>query len=99
MLLPNYLYNILYGDPFLTAVRLIRCGDAPVLELLNGGGELGATGGGADRPLITINNVRLFLGIVRRRSSQLINAVNAADQTVRILARKDRIPKFNIRDK
>lgn len=60
-----------------------------MLELLDGGG----------RKMITINNVRLFLGIVRRRANQIINVINATDQPMRILAKKDRIPKFNIKEK
>lgn len=72
-----------------------------MLELLDGGHDVGGIVGGlsSGRPLITINNVRLYLGIVRRRSNHLILAVNAADQSVRILAKKDRIPKFNIKEK
>lgn len=67
----------------------MRCGEAPVLELLDSGGH----------KTITINNVRLFLGIVRRRANLIINAINLAEQPVKVLAKKDRIPKFNIKEK
>lgn len=67
--------------------RLIRCGDAPILELLK------------TQKVITPYNVKLFLGIIKRQTNQLINSVHVTDQPVKILAKKDRIPKFNIKDK
>lgn len=67
--------------------RLIRCGDAPILELLK------------TQKVITPYNVKLFLGIIKRQTNQIINTVHVAETPVKILAKKDRIPKFNIKDK
>lgn len=47
---------------------------------------------------ITIHNVRLFLGIIKRRTNTIINRLNYSDQPSRILAKRDRVPKFNIND-
>lgn len=67
--------------------RLIRCGDAPILELLK------------TQKVITPYNVKLFLGIIKRQTNHIINSVHVTDQPMKILAKKDRIPKFNIKDK
>ncbi|XP_037050010.1 coiled-coil domain-containing protein 63 isoform X2 [Bradysia coprophila] len=66
---------------------LIRCGDAPILELLK------------TQKVITPYNVKLFLGIIKRQTNQIINRVHVTEPPVKILAKKDRIPKFNIKDK
>lgn len=66
---------------------LIRCGDAPILELLK------------TQKVITPYNVKLFLGIIKRQTNQIINSVHIIEQPVKILAKKDRIPKFNIKEK
>lgn len=47
---------------------------------------------------ITIHNVRLFLGIIKRRTNSVINRLNYSDQPSKILAKRDRVPKFNIND-
>lgn len=47
---------------------------------------------------ITIHNVRLYLGIVKRRTDSIIHRLNDSDQPSKILAKRDRIPKFNIDD-
>lgn len=47
---------------------------------------------------ITIHNVRLFLGIIKRRTNAVINRLNYSDQPSRILAKRDRVPKFNINE-
>lgn len=47
---------------------------------------------------ITIHNVRLYLGIVKRRTDSIIQRLNYSDQPSKILAKRDRIPKFNIDD-
>lgn len=47
---------------------------------------------------ITIHNVRLYLGIVKRRTDSIIHRLNYSDQPSKILAKRDRIPKFNIDD-
>lgn len=65
---------------------LLSNNTAPVLELL-----LKEQG-------ITIHNVRLFLGIIKRRTNHVINRLNYSDQPSKILAKRDRVPKFNIND-
>lgn len=65
--------------------RLIRCDDAPVLNMMQ-------------KRVCSINNVKLFLGIVEKRTSQLISSINATEQPCKVLAKKDRIPKFNVRE-
>lgn len=47
---------------------------------------------------ITIDNVKLFLGIIKQRIIEIINCLNYADQSGRILGKRDRIPKFNVKD-
>lgn len=64
-----------------------RGGDAPILELLG------------EHKEITIFNVKLFLGIIKLRATTIINSINFTDQPSKILARKDRIPKFNVKTK
>lgn len=67
--------------------KLIRCEDAPVLNLLG------------SHKRVSIHNVDLFLGIIERRTNQIITSINfTVEQPSRILAKKDRIPKFNVRD-
>lgn len=65
---------------------LLNNNQAPVLELL-----LAEQG-------ITNHNVRLFLGIIKRRTNYIINRLNYSDQPSKILAKRDRVPKFNIYD-
>lgn len=65
---------------------LLKCGQAPILNLLRSQND------------ITIYNVKLFLGIVKRRTNQIINRLNYTDQPSKILAKRDRVPKFNIKD-
>ncbi|KAJ6635259.1 Coiled-coil domain-containing protein 63 [Pseudolycoriella hygida] len=67
--------------------KLIRCGDAPILELLK------------TQKVITPYNVKLFLGIIKQQTNQIINSVHVTEPQIKVLAKKDRIPKFNIKDK
>lgn len=81
--------------------ELLRCDEAPVLELLDGDGAMTTVAMAAVRPPdIDIHNVQLFLGVVRRRAQLIINTVNMAllPSGVKVLARKDRVPKFNVKD-
>lgn len=68
--------------------RQIKCDDAPVLNLLG------------SQKRVSIHNVKLFIGIIERRANQIINCINysAEQPSSRILAKKDRIPKFNVRE-
>lgn len=65
---------------------MLKCGQAPILNLL--GSQKG----------ISIYNVKLFLGIIKRRTNQVINNLSCVDQPSKILGKRDRIPKFNIKD-
>lgn len=81
--------------------ELLRCDEAPVLELLDGDGGMAAATTAARRPpAIDIHNVQLFLGVVRRRAQLIISTVNMAllPNGVKVLARKDRVPKFNVKE-
>ncbi|XP_055696619.1 coiled-coil domain-containing protein 63 [Lutzomyia longipalpis] len=66
--------------------RLIRCDDAPVLNLLG------------IHKKVTINNVQLFLGIIEKKTNQMIATITYVEPPSKILAKKDRIPKFNVRE-
>lgn len=79
----------LHFQPFSLTIswfRLLRCDQAAVLNMI--GSEKG----------ITIDNVKLFLGIIKRRIIEIIHSLNYAEQSARILGKRDRIPKFNVKD-
>lgn len=65
---------------------MLHSNQAPVLDLM------------FTEQKITIHNVRLFLGIIKRRTNTVINRLNYSDQPSKILAKRDRVPKFNISD-
>lgn len=65
--------------------RLIRCDDAPVLTMMQ-------------KRVCSINNVKLFLGIIQKRTNQLISSITASEQPCKVLGKKDRVPKFNVRE-
>lgn len=83
---------------------LIRCDAAPVLELLGDSSALDSLTDGrvsaTSKQPITVHNVQLFLGVVRRRAQVIINTVNMTELPagVKVLARKDRVPKFNVKE-
>lgn len=66
--------------------RMLHSNQAPVLDLM------------FTEQKITIHNVRLFLGIIKRRTNTVINRLNYSDQPSKVLAKRDRVPKFNISD-
>lgn len=66
--------------------RLIRCEDAPVLNLLG------------SQKQVSIHNVNLFIGIIERRANHIIATISTTEQPSRVLGKKDRIPKFNVRE-
>lgn len=71
---------------FCSIFRMLNNNQAPVLDLM------------FTEQKITIHNVRLFLGIIKRRTNSVINRLNYSDQPSKILAKRDRVPKFNIND-
>ncbi|XP_053696565.1 coiled-coil domain-containing protein 63 [Sabethes cyaneus] len=66
--------------------KLLHCDEAPILNLLN-----------TERQ-VTLNNAKLFLGIIERRVANMISNVNYVEPTSKILGRKDRVPNFNVKD-
>ncbi|KAG5683354.1 hypothetical protein PVAND_012640 [Polypedilum vanderplanki] len=66
--------------------KLLKCDEAPILYLL-----------GKEKQ-VSINNAKLFLGIVDRKISQMINNLQVIDASTKILGKKDRIPAFNVKD-
>ncbi|EDW70556.1 coiled-coil domain-containing protein 63 [Drosophila virilis] len=66
--------------------KLLACDDAPILNVLS------------SRTFLTVHNVKLFVGVIERRVNIIISTINIEDNSNRILARKDRVPKFNIRE-
>ncbi|XP_039489782.1 coiled-coil domain-containing protein 63 [Drosophila santomea] len=66
--------------------RQLACDDAPILNVLS------------TKTFLTVHNVKLFIGVIERRVNLIISAINIEDNSNKILARKDRVPKFNIRE-
>lgn len=66
--------------------RLLQCDEAPILYLL-----------GKEKK-VSLNNARLFLGIIDRKIAQMINNVQFIEPTTKILGKKDRVPNFNVRE-
>lgn len=72
--------------PNLSHCRLLKCDEAPILYLL-----------GKEKK-VSLNNARLFLGIVDRKIAQMINNVQLVEPSTKILGKKDRVPAFNVKD-
>ncbi|ALC44667.1 CG14905 [Drosophila busckii] len=66
--------------------KLLACDDAPILNVLS------------SKTFLTVHNVKLFIGVIERRVNLIISTINIEDNSNKILARKDRVPKFNIRE-
>lgn len=66
--------------------RLLHCDEAPILNLLN------------NERKVTLNNAKLFLGIIERRVANIISNVNYVEPTTKILGKKDRVPNFNVKE-
>lgn len=47
---------------------------------------------------MTSHNVKLFIGVIEKRINNIISGINIEDSSNKILAKKDRIPKFNVKD-
>ncbi|XP_062533276.1 coiled-coil domain-containing protein 63-like [Armigeres subalbatus] len=66
--------------------KLLHCDEAPILNLLN------------NESKVTLNNAKLFLGIIERRVANIISNVNYVEPTTKILGKKDRVPNFNVKE-
>ncbi|XP_062716582.1 coiled-coil domain-containing protein 63 [Aedes albopictus] len=66
--------------------KLLHCDEAPILNLLN------------NERKVTLNNAKLFLGIIERRVANIISNVNYVEPTTKILGKKDRVPNFNVKE-
>ncbi|XP_037940474.1 coiled-coil domain-containing protein 63 [Teleopsis dalmanni] len=65
--------------------KLLSCDDAPILNVLS------------SKAFLTVHNVKLFIGVIERRVNVIVNNINIEDSS-KILCKKDRIPKFNIKE-
>uniref|UniRef100_A0A1B0FA20 ODAD1 central coiled coil region domain-containing protein n=1 Tax=Glossina morsitans morsitans TaxID=37546 RepID=A0A1B0FA20_GLOMM len=82
--------------------------DTRLQLLLSGIGDIFKELSGEDAPilnvlsfntLLTAHNVKLFIGVIERRTNMCISNINIEeDLSNKILAKKDRIPKFNVKD-
>ncbi|XP_023294596.2 coiled-coil domain-containing protein 63 [Lucilia cuprina] len=66
--------------------KQLSCDDAPILNVLS------------SKTSMTSHNVKLFIGVIEKRINTIINGINIEDSSNKILAKKDRIPKFNIKE-
>ncbi|XP_055906108.1 coiled-coil domain-containing protein 63 [Eupeodes corollae] len=64
---------------------LIHCDNSPILNVLS------------SKTALSVHNVKLILGVVERRINLIISE-NVEDLSSKILAKKDRVPKFNIKE-
>lgn len=71
---------------YLASCRLLQCDEAPILYLL-----------GKEKK-VSLNNAKLFLGIIDRKIAQMINNVQFIEPTTKILGKKDRVPNFNVKE-
>ncbi|KAL9696886.1 hypothetical protein quinque_000327 [Culex quinquefasciatus] len=65
--------------------KMLHCDEAPILNLLTA-------------RTVTLNNAKLFLGIIERRVGNIISNVNYVEPTTKILGKKDRVPNFNVKE-
>jgi coiled-coil domain-containing protein 63/114 len=66
--------------------RLLQCDEAPILYLLG------------KQKKVSLNNAKLFLGIIDRKIAQMINNIQFIEPSTKILGKKDRIPAFNVKE-
>lgn len=67
-------------------LRLLQCDEAPILYMLG------------KQKKVSLNNAKLFLGIIDRKIAQMINNVQFIEPSTKILGKKDRVPAFNVKD-
>ncbi|CAO1399879.1 unnamed protein product [Diamesa hyperborea] len=66
--------------------KLLQCDEAPILYLL-----------GKEKK-VSLNNAKLFLGIIDRKIAQMITNMQFVEPTTKILGKKDRVPYFNVKE-
>lgn len=66
--------------------RLLKCDEAPILYMLG------------KKKRVSLNNAKLFLGIIDRKIAQMINNVQSIEPSTKILGKKDRVPAFNVKE-
>ncbi|KAL5292010.1 CCDC63.2 family protein [Megaselia abdita] len=64
----------------------VDCADTPILNVLT------------TKPNLTVHNVHLFLGIIDKKIKTMLSTSCPEENSARILAKKDRIPKFNVKE-
>ncbi|XP_063709106.1 coiled-coil domain-containing protein 63 [Culicoides brevitarsis] len=69
--------------------KVLVCDEAPILYLL-----------GTQDKKVTLNNAKLFLGIVERKVMNIIDNVNLifTEPAAKILGKPNRVPNFNVKD-
>lgn len=66
---------------------VVDCADTPILNVLT------------TKPTLTVHNIHLFLGIIDKKiNTMLATSAVPEENSARILAKKDRIPKFNVKE-
>ncbi|XP_075162557.1 coiled-coil domain containing protein 114 [Haematobia irritans] len=66
--------------------RQLACDDAPILNVLS------------SKTSMTSHNVKLFIGVIEKRINMTISTVHIDESSNTILAKKDRVPKFNVKE-
>ncbi|XP_067613816.1 coiled-coil domain-containing protein 63 [Eurosta solidaginis] len=84
VLLNTRLDHMLQG--ILDIFKLLSCDDAPILNVLS------------SKTVLTVHNVRLFVGVIERRINAVISNINVDESSTKILAKRDRVPKFNVKE-
>ncbi|TMW39885.1 hypothetical protein DOY81_015035, partial [Sarcophaga bullata] len=66
--------------------KQLSCDDAPILNVL------------CTNTSMTSHNVKLFIGVIEKRINTIISGINIEEASNKILAKRDRIPKFNVKE-
>ncbi|XP_073839233.1 coiled-coil domain containing protein 114 isoform X1 [Musca autumnalis] len=66
--------------------KQLSCDDAPILNVLS------------SKTSMTSHNVKLFIGVIEKRINMTISSVHIDESSNTILAKKDRVPKFNVKE-
>lgn len=86
MLSTFHSHKNLFFSPLLFFFRLLQCDAAPILYMLG------------KNKRVSLNNAKLFLGIIDRKIAQMINNVQSIEPSTKILGKKDRVPAFNVKE-
>ena len=71
---------------FFFIFRQLSCDDAPILNVL------------CTNTSMTSHNVKLFIGVIEKRINIIISGINIEEASSKILAKRDRIPRFNVKE-